>query len=163
MMRHGYAESISSNGDYFRALTPEGVALATRAARGLKSIVPNLDAIYTSPLRRARETGIIMGSVFGIGEDGVKAAYFLAESNLDDYFQTMARMPTGAGFLYVGHLPVVHNFVSRAVGKPGLHIAFSPNSVAILSFRERVAPGKAELTGFYTGEELAMLAEQGGN
>lgn len=159
MMRHGYAEAVTRHDDdYFRALTRDGVDLATRAARGLKSIVPNLDAIYTSPLRRARETGVIMGAPFGIGVDAVKTAIFLADTELDLYFKTMAPLQDDT-VLFVGHLPAVHDFVLRALGSARPGLAFSPNSLAILSFAENVAPGKAELAGFYTGEELAMLAE----
>ncbi|MCF7902094.1 MAG: histidine phosphatase family protein [Candidatus Marinimicrobia bacterium] len=161
MMRHGYAEAVSRNGDdYFRVLTREGADLATRAARGLKSIVPNLDAIYTSPLRRARETGVIMGAPFGIGLDAVKAAIFLAETEPDLYFKAMWQLQ-GDTVLFVGHLPAVHDFVFRALRQQGQRLTFSPTSVAILSFHDAVAPQQAVLESFYTGEELAMLAENG--
>ncbi|PIZ63382.1 MAG: phosphohistidine phosphatase SixA, partial [Candidatus Marinimicrobia bacterium CG_4_10_14_0_2_um_filter_48_9] len=64
-MRHGYAESPSyRSDDFFRALTIEGNQLAYKAARGLLTIIPHLDRIVTSPIKRARQTAEIFGEVY---------------------------------------------------------------------------------------------------
>jgi phosphohistidine phosphatase len=50
--------------DAGRPLTPEGMKKMKRAARGLRSLVPDLDLLATSPLTRARETADILAAVY---------------------------------------------------------------------------------------------------
>lgn len=61
LIRHGY--TVRVNGDYVHApLTPLGQQQASQTGQYLNSRQQSLDGLYTSPLRRARETATIIGS-----------------------------------------------------------------------------------------------------
>ncbi len=64
LMRHGIAaEPTRGTSDADRALTEEGVRKTTRVAAGLKALGVELDAILTSPFRRAEETARLVADV----------------------------------------------------------------------------------------------------
>jgi phosphohistidine phosphatase len=50
--------------DAGRPLTPEGLKKMKRVARGLRSLVPDVDLLATSPYTRARETADILAAVY---------------------------------------------------------------------------------------------------
>jgi len=64
LMRHGIAaDAVRGTSDADRALTEEGVRKTTRVARGLEVLGVELDAVLSSPLRRADETARIVAEV----------------------------------------------------------------------------------------------------
>ncbi|MBM4430952.1 MAG: histidine phosphatase family protein, partial [Chloroflexi bacterium] len=64
LIRHGHA--IPVNRRYLHApLTPLGQQQATQTGQHLRELHPSLDALYTSPIRRARETAAIIGALIG--------------------------------------------------------------------------------------------------
>jgi phosphohistidine phosphatase len=57
LLRHAEAEDRASSGrDADRALTEDGEDRARKVARGLSTLKPSIDAIWSSPYRRARQT-----------------------------------------------------------------------------------------------------------
>jgi phosphohistidine phosphatase len=62
VLRHGPAVPRGTPGleDDARPLTPEGRARTREAARGIRKLKLGIDAIWTSPLPRARETAEIL-------------------------------------------------------------------------------------------------------
>lgn len=63
LIRHAIAETLppaSGRSDAGRALTEAGAARMRRAAAGLTTLVPSLDRLLSSPLRRARQTAAIL-------------------------------------------------------------------------------------------------------
>ena len=64
IIRHGNAVSV--NGDYFHApLTPLGQEQAAQTGQFLNAPQNRLDGLYSSPLRRTRETAHIIGAKIG--------------------------------------------------------------------------------------------------
>lgn len=67
LLRHGIAEDAAlDQKDEDRALTKKGDARMKEIARGLKRVVKHVDAIYSSPLLRARQTAKRIAKVYGI-------------------------------------------------------------------------------------------------
>lgn len=63
LIRHAIAETLppaSGHSDAERALTEQGVARMRRAAGGLSTLAPSVDRLFSSPLRRARQTAAIL-------------------------------------------------------------------------------------------------------
>lgn len=63
LIRHAIAETLppaSGRSDAERALTRQGAARMRRAASGLSTLVPSVDRLFSSPLRRARQTAAIL-------------------------------------------------------------------------------------------------------
>ena len=66
-MRHGIAEEAAPDQkDEERALTKKGRAEMKDIARGLKRVVKNVDAIYSSPLLRAMQTAKRIAKVYDL-------------------------------------------------------------------------------------------------
>ena len=66
IIRHGIAEARSSGGDDdSRRLTDDGRKKMRRGAKGLIRLLPELEALVSSPLVRARETAEIVAEAYG--------------------------------------------------------------------------------------------------
>jgi phosphohistidine phosphatase len=61
LVRHGIAEDIAET-DPERRLTPEGVTKTVRVAKGFAKRVPEIDLIFHSPYKRAKETAKIFAA-----------------------------------------------------------------------------------------------------
>jgi phosphohistidine phosphatase len=70
LIRHGIAvdREAFEGADADRPLTPEGVRRMRRSARGLQRLGLQLDAVWTSPLVRARQTADILADVLSCKE-----------------------------------------------------------------------------------------------
>lgn len=105
LVRHGIAEpSASGTADADRHLTREGKVKTHRAMRGLSSICPELDAILTSPLERARETAEIFAEEIGALPIETFAPLASGES-LRSLRNGLAERDYPRGVALVGHEP----------------------------------------------------------
>ena len=69
IFRHADAEESSESGkDEDRALTRDGVRRAAAVGRGLAELQPGIEAILTSPYRRARETARVAAQALGLAK-----------------------------------------------------------------------------------------------
>ena len=69
ILRHADAEESSESGkDEDRALTREGARRAAAVGRGLAALDPGIEAIVTSPYRRARETARCAAQALGLAK-----------------------------------------------------------------------------------------------
>ena len=80
VLRHAVAEeredfARTGRDDRLRPLTDEGRKKMKQGARGLRSLVPGIDLLATSPLTRAAQTGAILDAVYG----------GLSEVEIDDF------------------------------------------------------------------------------
>ena len=67
LLRHAMAEERSGSGrDADRELTPDGLRRAERVARGLAALSPDIEAVWTSPYRRARQTAEPAAQALGL-------------------------------------------------------------------------------------------------
>ena len=65
LLRHGIAEEESEEKkDEDRGLTPEGHAKMKQIARGLESVLPRTQAIFSSPLLRAVQTALWVSKAY---------------------------------------------------------------------------------------------------
>ena len=106
LFRHGKAVSPqAAGGDEERWLTEEGKEDVKRVARCL----PKPTAIYSSPLRRARETAEILSQAFGVPYEVLEE---LAPGKFN--LEALAKV-FKPGALYVGHNPDLEE-VLRGLG-----------------------------------------------
>src|SRR6476646_3074808 len=68
LIRHGVAVDSGTDGipDAERPLTSEGIRRMRQNARGLKRLNVKIDAVWTSPLVRARQTAEILAGEYAI-------------------------------------------------------------------------------------------------
>ncbi len=123
LMRHGKAVSKEAAGsDEERWLTEEGKRDVERVAKCL----PRPSAIFSSPLRRARETAEILANRFGIKYEVLEE---LSPGKFDlDVLRRIAR----PGAVYVGHNPDMERTLEQLCCRAKL----SAGGAAVVSLAE---------------------------
>jgi phosphohistidine phosphatase len=133
VVRHGIAVDRGTPGlpDDERPLTPRGVERFREAARGLAEVLDRPDAIFTSPLPRARRTAELLAEAFGGPEPRDVAA--LAQASFEGIAQELEGFDSDALVALVGHEPDVSALVARLVGSdaPGA-FAFKKGGMALV-------------------------------
>ena len=111
-MRH--AEAAAGTPDHARPLTPAGRDQARALGAQLRDSGVLPDAIVTSPLLRARETGSLLGEVLGIEAtaDERLAPGALASGVTD------AVRGLGGAVIAIGHQPDCSRIAAELTGEP---------------------------------------------
>ena len=112
--RHGEAEPASAGGtDDARELTARGRQESRSMAEALLRAGIRPEAIYTSPLVRARQTGEILGEVFGVPP---QADGRLSCGATFGDVQALAAERGLARVMFVGHEPDLSTIVYQLTG-----------------------------------------------
>ena len=119
VIRHAIAEdrdefAKSGRDDSERPLTSEGVRKMRRGARGLRQLVPRMDALVASPLLRASETAEIVRKEYDIDVVGTVPALEPA-APLGRVVAALARLD-GDVVAIVGHEPQLSRLVTYLLG-----------------------------------------------
>jgi phosphohistidine phosphatase len=140
-----------------RPLTKAGIKKMRKAARGLATLVPEVDLIVSSPLVRARETALILS-------DEIKAAEYKADpgllpgSNLDHLRAKLQKLVRTQTIMCVGHEPDLGQLASLLLHARILsdnQIQFKKGGVCCL---ESVGVGAMQLRWHLTPGILRKLA-----
>jgi phosphohistidine phosphatase len=104
LLRHGVAEEKGGKPDRERRLTDEGNREMKRIARSLAALLPDADAIYSSPLVRACETAEWVAKAYG-GKLRVETTTALEPgTDLGEFRALLERVESECAY-YVGHEP----------------------------------------------------------
>ena len=126
--------------DEERPLTRKGIRRFRAAARGLARLLPKPDMIFTSPLRRARQTARIAARAWG-GPDPVEAVA-LAGGAFEEVAVTLGGFPEEAVVAIVGHEPQVSEVLARLVGGADAErLVFKKGGVAVVDVPGRLEDG----------------------
>jgi phosphohistidine phosphatase len=115
VVRHGAAEdkdkfARTGKSDDLRPLTPAGKREMREVARGIRKVVPEVDALATSPLVRAMQTAEILGEAYD--RKPVSVEWLRPEASYED-FARWARPHREKGVVViVGHEPHLSGLVS---------------------------------------------------
>jgi len=124
-MRHGRAEPKSKAlSDEERSLTREGIEEVKSVARCLTR--PSV--IYTSPLKRARETANVLATFFKTVK--VEEAEFLLPGKLN-LGELLENVKPGA--LYISHNPQLEEVLKELK----IYVEMKPATVAVLDLQKR--------------------------
>lgn len=143
MLRHGEAGNRMTvvKEDSERPLTPSGRIEMQKIAKSLKIVGLQTDQIYTSPLRRARETAEIAAKILKIPvleewdelkPDGSKQALY----------RKLARLEQDSRPILVGHEPHLSSMIGEIIGTNGSRIVLKKGGLAkvrITSFTPRIS------------------------
>jgi phosphohistidine phosphatase len=143
--------------DRDRPLTPKGRKQMKRAARGLVRRVPRIASIITSPLRRAVETGAVLGKVYG-GLEHVESAALNPDAEPDALAQVLAESTAGSPVAVVGHEPHLSKWISWALtGQTGTPLELKKGGACLIQFEGAPAAGQGRLMWFVTPGILKRL------
>lgn len=156
LMRHGVAEAHDARPtDAERALTPEGLEAAGRAARGLVALGVRPDVVVTSPLIRCRQTAEL---VAGAAACPLHADMRLAPGmTSDDVLDVVLEHPDARTILLCTHQPGLTYAVADLTGCAP--VDFKRPGAAVLRI-ERPAPGGASLAAVLPPRILRAAAER---
>jgi phosphohistidine phosphatase len=115
-LRHGLAGDRDAwqGDDLERPLTEKGVLQMKRTAKAFKNMGVKVDAIITSPLKRAVQTAQIVGKIFEMEvTQDERLAYGFGVEALS---LLIAENPQAKGLMLVGHEPDFSNTVSALTG-----------------------------------------------
>ena len=144
-LRHGDAEPASAaTPDEARRLTGRGGRETEAVARALHRAGLRPEAILTSPLARARETGAVVQEVFGVSAR--------ADDRLDSgcglgAIQSIMSERSEQRVLFVGHEPDLSTIVGRLIGSARVQMRKSGFAHVQV---ERVEPGRGLLVWLLT-------------
>ena len=159
ILRHGEAGNRMTvvEEDSERPLTQEGRAEMQKIAKSLKAIGLQTNQIYTSPLKRARETAEIAARILNIPTleewdeltpDGNKAALY----------RKLARLEQNSRVILVGHEPYLTSMIGEIIGTTSPSVVLKKGGVAkvrITSFTPRIS---GELRWLLTPKLIARMS-----
>ena len=143
ILRHGEAGNrmTVAEKDSERPLTPEGRTEMQKIAKSLKAVGLQTNRIYTSPLRRARETAEIAAKILNIPTleewDELKP-----DGNKAELFRKLARLEQNSRPILVGHEPYLTSMIGEIIGTTGAKIVLKKGGVGkvrITSFTPRIS------------------------
>ena len=160
IVRHAAAEAAeqeSGDDDAGRRLTPKGKCRMRRAVDGLTTVLPDVDAIASSPLVRALETARILASAYKVrkpvqlsaleptgGREGVLA--WLKDQGENDIVAV------------VGHEPNLGLLASWLLAAPLNHfVELKKGGACLLAWPDAPSPGNAWLKWALTPSQLRRL------
>jgi phosphohistidine phosphatase len=143
ILRHGEAGNRMRvvEEDSERPLTPEGRIEIEKIGKSLQALGMKIDRVFTSPLRRARETAEIVARILKVQmleewselkPDGSKAAVY----------RKLARLQADSSVLLVGHEPFLSSMIAEIIGARDVRIVLKKGGlgkVRIISLTPRVS------------------------
>ena len=136
ILRHG--DAVEHGGPRYkendRPLTPKGIQRTKLLAHALRQMEISFDAVFSSPLTRARETAEIVARGLQLEKKLEWTDALLPSGGMDTLVgQINATHPVPQSVLLVGHEPYLSGFVSLlCTGGPGLPIVFKKGALCRL-------------------------------
>jgi phosphohistidine phosphatase len=162
IIRHAIAEdredfARTGKDDSLRPITDEGKKKMKQVARGLRTLVPDIDLLATSPLTRAAQTAAVLDSVYG-GLREVEISELAPEASPVEFLSWL-RKQTGKIVAVVGHEPSISLIVSWLLtGSEKRLFSFRKGGACLLEFPGEVGAGTASLLWALTPALLRELA-----
>jgi phosphohistidine phosphatase len=154
LVRHGKAEEYDPDrhvGDEDRALTAEGRDEFGRIARRFRRIEPRLEAVLTSPLRRAVETASILAKAYGMEPKIVRE---LEPPLSSARLLKLVRSREEKRIALVGHEPGLGQTIGRWLGIGDHPFPLKKAGIARLDVPDDDADGEIELAWLASPEIL---------
>ncbi|MFP4143989.1 MAG: SixA phosphatase family protein [Phycisphaeraceae bacterium] len=139
LFRHGIAEPRQpGRPDADRALTGEGEQKTAEAARGLATMDLSVDALLTSPLRRARQTADLLARSLHLAPEVCAP---LAEPGPDAVLG-LIRSRSERTLVLVGHEPALSAVAGRLCSRGGGAPTIELKKAGCLAVEARIGPGE---------------------
>ena len=164
LIRHAIAEeredfARTGKDDRLRPLTDEGRKKMKQAARGLRTLVPEIDLLATSPLTRAAQTGAILDSVYG-GLDEVEIDELAPETTPEAFLRWLRQQQKNDLVAAVGHEPSLSQILGWLLtGTDRRLFAFRKGGACLLDLPDDPAGGTATLLWALTPAQLRALSD----
>jgi phosphohistidine phosphatase len=157
LVRHAIA--VERGPDYpddtVRPLTPRGIRRMRQASRGFRTLDPDLEVVFTSPLVRARQTAEILREAFD-DPPRLAEADALAPDQAPEEIARVLGSESSARIALVGHEPDLGQLAAWWVGSAS-PLTFRKGGIACLELSGRPGPGAGRLIWFALPKMLRAL------
>jgi phosphohistidine phosphatase len=161
LVRHAIAFDFDTShwpDDSQRPLTPDGQKRFSRAARGLRALVPSVDLVLSSPWVRAWQTAELLESEAGWPRP-VACEPLGTGRGPADLLQALQPFATYGAIALVGHEPSLHELASYLLtADTDAQIEMRKGSVARLEVGEGLRPGAGRLHWLLPPKVLRAIA-----
>jgi phosphohistidine phosphatase len=161
LIRHAIAEdrfefARTGKSDYYRPLTERGRVRMGRGAAGLRTVVPAIDVLASSPLTRAVQTAEILAAAYG--GLPIEHADSLATGDPRAFLDWLGECGSDVLVAAVGHEPHMSDWAAWLL-TGGRHdfALFKKGSAMLLEFPDSPKPGAALLHWFLAPAQLRRL------
>jgi phosphohistidine phosphatase len=153
-MQRGIAEFPNDD----RPLTEEGIQKMKKGARGLRTLLPLVDVVCSSPLVRALDTAKIAAAALNHQAPVVQCPQLLPEASFGDFISLMEEHAGLESVLLVGHEPNMGKTISSLLGASRVMIELKKGGLCMI--RIDGAPGSRTGTLVYhlTAKQLRLMA-----
>lgn len=165
LIRHAIAEdryafARTGQSDDHRPLTERGRERMKRAAAGLRTLVPELDVLATSPLTRAVETAEIVARAYD--DMPIERVDALGSGDVHELAEWLKDQSGADVIAAVGHEPHISDWAAWFLtgGRHGFTVV-KKGSAMLLDLADGIRPGGARLTWFAAPAHLRALARAG--
>jgi len=160
ILRHGLAGKHTATvlaRDRERPLTPKGVKKMKEIARAMQAMDLELDHIWSSPYRRARQTAEIVAEVYDQRVDLIDALG--AEASPKKFFEAFSKIrPRSGSLLLVGHEPFLSSLMSLLVcGSASSQFDLKKGGLCQLTVRTFQPRPRAQLDWLLTPKQMMLM------
>jgi phosphohistidine phosphatase len=162
VIRHAIAEdrdAFASSGrdDSERPLTAAGRDKMRRTATGLRSVVPKIDLLASSPYVRAKQTAEMVAEAYGLGDIKTVDA-LVPDAPLQQFLTWVQRKATVAVVAIVGHEPHLGELVTWLMsGLPESRVEMKKGGACLLEFQGQPGAGLGVMKWLMTPGQLREL------
>jgi phosphohistidine phosphatase len=163
VIRHARAEdretfAATGRPDADRPLTGKGIRRMKKAAHGLRSLVPSIDLLVSSPLRRAVETARIIADVYG-GVRWIERTELAPGVPPHQLIEWLAHQKENGTACIVGHEPDLSELLSALLMEESERPAkLKKGSASLIRFADRFAASGGKLKWYRSARDLSSLA-----
>jgi phosphohistidine phosphatase len=159
-LRHAIAVLRGTEGydDDDRPLTKEGVIKMKKAAKGIARVADPFDAILTSPLKRARETAMIVAQEMKCENKVEDTDLLLPGASIGPIINSLAKHNGKKNVLLVCHEPDLSNMVAALTSVSTEAIEFKKGALCNIEMNSPSAKAKGKLLWLLQPKILRSLA-----
>lgn len=160
LIRHAIAVKADEAGtsDAERPLTRMGIQRMRQCARGLVRLGVTFDAIWTSPLVRARSTADLVAREFSLAGAVSEQACLKPGADLGKTIEALRHEPKGARIALVGHEPHLGQLATYLL--TGLNVSaieFKKGATACIEIDSFRRPVRGKLLWLLTPRQLRRI------
>ncbi len=136
LLRHAIAVPRGTPGypNDDRPLTEIGTAKMIKAAEGISLVLSDIQIILTSPLKRTKETAVIVAQALGIPDGIQERNELLPDAPLNDILQMVLEFREKEKMMLVCHGPNIDDFAAMLIGSPEARLAFKKGALCRIDF-----------------------------
>lgn len=149
--------------DTERALTAAGRQEIEEAAEGIAELGYKFDIVASSPLKRAKDTALIVNKALGRKASIEEWPELSPESSRSALYRKLAKLRPGSVVLCVGHEPYLTAAIGEIIARggdvsPGIRISLKKGGLAKLTVRGFAPRINGELRWLLTPRQLRKMA-----